>query len=306
METEIESLKKRILRLTNNNKSNIPAIPGLSFYKTESPTKPENILYEPRICLIAQGSKKVVLADETYIYDESRFLLTLIDIPALVQITEASKEKPYLGLVLKIDINEIAGLVAEGNIPYFNRQQPERGMATGKITLPLINAFNRLTDLIYEPENIPILAATIKREIFYRLLVSEQGMRLRNIVSDRSQGNKIAQIITWLKNNFTTTLHINGLAKQANMSKSAFHNHFRVMTSMSPLQFQKWLRLNEARRLMLTERIDASTAAFRVGYESPSQFSREYSRLFGKPPLRDIKSLHNFEEKTRKGPDYHN
>ncbi len=213
--------------------------------------------------------------------------------PALVQITEASKEKPYLGLVLKIDINEITNLIADVDITYSKRQQPERGMSTGKTTLPLINAFNRLIDLINEPENITILAPIIKREIFYRLLVSEQGMHLRNIVSKQSYGNKIAQVITWLKSNFTETLHIDILAKQANMSKSAFHEHFRVMTSMSPLQFQKWLRLNEARRLMLVERIDASTAAFMVGNESPSQFSREYKRLFKNPPLKDIENLLN-------------
>jgi transcriptional regulator GlxA family with amidase domain len=167
-------------------------------------------------------------------------------------------------------------------------------MSTGKATSYLINAFNRLIDLVNEPENIPVLSATIKREIFYRLLVSEHGMRLRNIVSERSHGNKIASIITWLKSNFAETLHVDTLAKQANMSKSAFHENFRVMTSMSPLQFQKWLRLNEARRLMLAERIDASTAAFKVGYESPSQFSREYKRFFGNPPLKDVENLLNF------------
>lgn len=295
MEKEIEALRKSIAGLTVNDQRNVTAIPGLSLYKTESPTKPENILYEPRICLIAQGAKRVVLTDEAYIYDESRFLLTSVDMPTLVQITRASKEKPYLGLILKLDPREISQLIADDNIPPPSRRQPERGMFTGEITLPLLNAFRRLIELLSEPENIPILAPVIKREIFYRLLVSDQGMRLRHIVSAGSRGHQIGQVINRLKSNFASPLHIDSLAKQANMSKSAFHHHFRILTAVSPLQFQKWLRLNEARRLMLAERIDAATAAFQVGYESPSQFSREYSRLFGNPPLRDIENLRNIE-----------
>lgn len=295
METEITALRKSIAESTGNNERNITAIPGLSLYRTESPTKPESILYEPRICVIAQGAKRVVLADEAYIYDESRFLLTSVDLPTFVQITKASKEKPYLGLVLKLDHREISQLIASDNLPSLRRQQPERGMTTGEITLPLLNAFRRLIELLSEPENIPILAPVIKREIFYRLLVSDQGMRLRHIVSAGSRGHQIAQVISWLKSNFASPLHIDNLAKQAKMSRSAFHHHFRILTAMSPLQFQKSLRLNEARRLMLAERIDAANAAFQVGYESPSQFSREYSRLFGSPPLRDIHNLRNFE-----------
>ena len=298
METELFALRKIIAELTKNNERNITAIPGLSLYKANSPTEPENILYEPRICLIVQGAKRVVLANETYIYDENRFLLTSVDLPALVQITEASMEKPYLGLVLKLDYREILELIAGNNIPSPRRQQLERGMATGEITFPLLNAFRRLIELLAEPENITVLAPIIRREIFYRLLISHQGMRLRHIVSAGSQGHQIAQTISWIKNNFTRPLQIDVLIKHANMSKSAFHYHFRTITAMSPLQFQKWLRLNEARRLMLAERTDAATAAFQVGYESPSQFSREYSRLFGNPPLRDVENLRNIEVVT--------
>ena len=164
-------------------------------------------------------------------------------------------------------------------------------MATGDVTLPLLTAFQRLIDLLDEPRDIPILAPNIQREIFYRLLVGDQGARLRQMASAGSQSNQIGRAIYWLKSNFTQTLRIDDLATQVNMSTSTFHHHFRAVTAMSPLQYQKWLRLNEARRLMLTENQDAAAAAFQVGYESPSQFNREYSRLFGKSPLRDITNL---------------
>jgi transcriptional regulator GlxA family with amidase domain len=164
-------------------------------------------------------------------------------------------------------------------------------MATGEVTLPLLAAFQRQIDLLDEPEDIPILAPIIQREIFYRLLVGDQGTRLRQMASVGSQSQHIARAIDWIKGNFTQPLRIDDLAKQVNMSTITFHHHFRTLTAMSPLQYQKWLRLNEARRLMLTERLDAATSAFQVGYESPSQFSREYSRLFGTSPLRDITNL---------------
>jgi AraC-like DNA-binding protein len=164
-------------------------------------------------------------------------------------------------------------------------------MATGEVTLPLLTAVQRLIELLADEKDIPILAPIIQREIIYRLLVGEQGTRLRQIASTGSQSHQIARAIDWLKANFTQSLRIDDLAAQASMSSSTFHHHFRSMTALSPLQFQKQLRLQEARRLMLAERLDAATAAFQVGYESPSQFSREYNRLFGSPPLRDIAKL---------------
>jgi AraC-like DNA-binding protein len=166
-------------------------------------------------------------------------------------------------------------------------QQSSRGMAIGEVTLPLLTAFQRLIDLLAAPQDIPILAPVIQREIMYRLLVGDQGARLRQIASAGSQSHQIAQAIDWLKSHYTHPLHIDDLAAQVHMSPSTFHHHFRALTAMSPLQYQKWLRLNEARRLMLTKRLDAATAAFQVGYESPSQFSREYRRVFGTPPSRD-------------------
>jgi AraC-like DNA-binding protein len=214
-----------------------------------------------------------------------------VDLPTVVQVIKASPEKPYLGMILKLDRREISQLMVDSKLPPPRAQQSSRGMATGDVTLPLLNAFQRLIDLLAEPKDIPILAPIIQREITYRLLVGDQGARLRQIASAGSQSQQIARAIDWLKGNFKQPLRIDDLASHVNMSTSTLHQHFRAMTAMSPLQYQKWLRLNEARRLMLTEHTDASTAAFHVGYESPSQFSREYSRLFGAPPLRDITNL---------------
>ncbi len=291
MEVAIEALGKIIARWTDKGDRRVTAIPGLSLYRRDEPTQPTSGMYEPSICMIAQGAKRVLLGDDTYVYDAHHFLITSVDLPTVVQIIKASREKPCLGLVLKLDQREISQLMVDSNLPPPRPQQSSRGMATGEVTLPLLTAFQRLIDLLAEPKDIPILAPIIQREIFYRLLVSDQGARLRQMASAGSQSHEIARAINWLKGNFTRPLRIDDLAAQVHMSASTFHHHFRAVTAKSPLQYQKWLRLYEARRLMLAENQDATTAAFQVGYESPSQFSREYSRLFGTPPLRDITSL---------------
>jgi len=291
MEVALEALGKSIARWTDKGDQRVTAIPGLSLYRRYEPTQPTSIMYEPRICMIAQGAKRVLLGDDTFVYDEHHFLIASVDLPTVVQIIKASREKPYLGLVLKLDQREMSQLMADSNLPPPRSQQSSRGMAVGEVTLPLLNGFQRLIDLLAEPKDIPILAPIIQREIVYRLLVGDQGARLRQIASVGSQSQQIARAIDWLKDNFTRPLRIDDLATQVNMSTSTFHHHFRALTAMSPLQYQKWLRLNEARRSMLTDHLDAATAAFQVGYESPSQFSREYGRLFGAPPLRDITNL---------------
>ena len=181
--------------------------------------------------------------------------------------------------------------MADSKLPLPQIQQSSRGMAAGILTVQLVTAMQRLIDLLDEQANIPILAPVIQREIVYRLLVGEQGMRLRQMAWVGSQSNQIAQAIHWLKENFSQPLKVDELARKNNMSKSTFHHHFRQLTDMSPLQYQKRLRLNEARRLMLLESMDVTRAAFEVGYESATQFTREYSRLFGAPPMRDVKNL---------------
>jgi len=291
LEVALEALRESIARWTVKGDLYETGIPSLSLHQRREPSPPISIVYEPRICVVAQGAKRVMLGDETYVYDTRHFLVTSVDLPTFVQIIKASPEKPYLGLVLKLDQREISQLMVDSNLPPPHPQQSSRGMATGEVTLPLLTAFQRLIDLLDEPKDIPILAPIIQREISYRLLIGDQGVRLRQMASVGSQSQQIARAIDWLKGNFTQPLRIDDLATQVNMSTSTFHHHFRSLTAMSPLQYQKWLRLNEARRLMLTDRLDAATAAFQVGYESPSQFSREYSRLFGDSPLRDISNL---------------
>jgi AraC-like DNA-binding protein len=299
MEVALEALAENIARWTEKGDHIETAIPGLALYRREEPTQPTSGMYEPSICWAAQGAKRVMLGDDTYVYDPHHFLITSVDLPTVWQIIEASRKKPCLGLMLKLDQREISQLMVDSHLPPPRAQKSSRGMATGEVTLPLLTAFQRLIDLLAEPKDIPILAPIIQREISYRLLVGDQGARLRQMASVGSQSHQITRAIGWLKGNFTRQLRIDDLATQVNMSTSTFHHHFRALTAMSPLQYQKWLRLNEARRLMLTERLDATTAAFQVGYESPSQFSREYSRLFGAPPLRDITSLRQLAPSER-------
>jgi len=291
LESALGVLAASIARWTENDYRLVTEIRGFSLFRRDEPTQPISAMYEPGICLAVQGAKRVLLGNESYVYGARRFLITSVDIPSIVQIIQASRTKPYLGLRLSFDLKEISQLMVDGNVPPPVNQPSRRGMATGEITQPLLAAFQRLIDLLDEPQDIPILAPIIQREIYYRLLVGDQGGHLRQITTVGSRSHRIAGAISWLKKNFAQPFHIDDLAAQVNMSKSTFHHHFRTVTAMSPLQYQKWLRLNESRRLMLTERFDAATAALHVGYESASQFSREYGRLFGAPPLRDIKSL---------------
>jgi AraC-like DNA-binding protein len=299
LEIAIEALGKSIARLTEKGELHTTAVPGLSLFRREEPTGPITGMYEPSVCLVAQGAKRVLLGDDTYVYDAHHYLITSVHLPTVVQIIEASREKPYLGLRLKLDQREISQLMVDSNLPPPRVQQSSRGMATGEVTLPLLTAIQRLIDLLAEQQDIPILAPIIQREIIYRLLVGDQGERLRQIASVGSQSHQIARAIDWLKGNFSQPLSIDNLAAHVRMSSSTFHHHFRSMTALSPLQFQKQLRLQEARRLMLADRMDAATAAFQVGYESPSQFSREYNRLFGAPPLRDITNLRHMADDER-------
>lgn len=291
MAVALEGLRDSIARSTDRGEQHTTAIPGLSLFRRDELTGPISGMYEPSICVVAQGAKRVLLGKETYIYDAHHYLITSVHLPTIVQIIDASREKPYLGLRLKLDLREIAQMMVDSALPAPRAQQSKRGMAVGEMTLPLLDAFHRLVDLLDDEKDIPILAPNIQREIIYRLLTGEQGVHLRQIAAAGSQSHQIARAVEWLKKNFMQSLRIDDLAKLAGMSASTFHHHFRLTTALSPLQFQKELRLREARRLMLMEQLDAATAGFQVGYESPSQFNREYSRLFGAPPLRDIKGL---------------
>ena len=284
-------LAARIARWTGDRNRLDTPIQGLTLHRWETPTEPTSYMLAPSICLIGQGRKRLFLGEDSYVYDAHRFLITSVDLPVVTQIIEADRQKPYLGLTMELDLRVIAQLMLDNNIASSHLPRDRLGIAVSEVSRPLLDAFNRLLDLLGQPNDIPALAPLIKQEIFYRLMTGEQGPRLRQITAIGNHGYKIARAIDWLKGNFSKPVKVEELARKSGLSVSAFHNHFRSMTAMSPLQFQKRMRLNEARRLMLTEHIDASRAAYEVGYESPSQFSREYSRLFGAPPMRDIKNL---------------
>jgi len=266
-------------------------IEGLGFFRREHPSPPVVCMVEPSIILVARGEKQLWVGGEGYPYDPSRFLITSLNLPANSEVLAASPEQPCLGLTLKLDVRMLAELAAQGGLSTVRDKSVVGGVGIGTVTDALLASFERLLALLEEPDAIAILAPLIKREIHYRLLMSDQANRLRQITAVDGQGYRIAKAIDWLKLNYTSALRVDELAAQVQMSAATFHHHFRQLTAMSPLQYQKWLRLNEARRLMLNEHKDVSTAAFKVGYESPSQFSREYSRLFGVPPKRDITVL---------------
>lgn len=284
-----QSLALTISSLMGNlNQLNTP-ISGLRLSRWCTPTEPASYMHSPSICLIAQGEKCVVVGEESYIYDPSHFLISSVDLPVVANITEATETFPFLGLVMELDLSVMSQLIVDSQMALNQMHKAHKAMAIGEVTLPIINAFQRLLDLIDEPESIKILEPIIKKEIFYRLLMTNQGMRLSQMVTAGSHSHHIAKAIDWLKACYAEPLNVNVLASESGMSKSAFYSHFRSITAMTPLQFQKRLRLNEARRLMLTENLDAVTTTFKVGYESSSQFNREYSRMFGHPPARDIK-----------------
>ncbi|WP_429513038.1 AraC family transcriptional regulator [Pseudomonas sp. BT76 TE3572] len=266
-------------------------IAGLGFFRREHPSPPVVCMVEPSIIIVARGEKQLWVGGEGYPYDTSRFLITSLDLPANSEVLAASPEQPCLGLTLKLDLRMLAELIAQSDLPPTRDRSVAKGVGIGSVTPAMLASFGRLLALLDEPESIPVLAPLIQREIHYRLLQSDQASRLRQITSVDGQGYRIAKAIDWLKLNYTSALRIEELAARVQMSTPTFHHHFRQLTTMSPLQYQKWLRLNEARRLMLNEHQDVSSAAYKVGYESPSQFSREYSRLYGVPPKRDIAVL---------------
>jgi AraC-like DNA-binding protein len=291
------ALAQRIARWTDGAEQFDTAIPGLAFYRHDTPTPPMNCMVGPSIALTVQGAKRALLGGRSYSYHSGRHLIAALNLPVVLQAVEAHPDQPYLSLVLELDARGIAELLLmQAEPPTLPAHaSTASGLAPslvlGDTTEALLELFLRLVKLLDEPAALAVIAPLVRKEIFYRLLTGEQGAWLWQMASAGSQNQRIARAIEWLKLNFAQPLRIEELAAHVQMSPSRFHHHFRALTAMSPLQFQKWLRLNEARRLMLADCIDASSAAFQVGYESPSQFSREYGRLFGAPPRRDIDDL---------------
>lgn len=266
------------------------AIGNLTFHRQSSVTESLFHAARPSVALIAQGGKQVTLGSDTFHYSRMQYLLTSVDLPVQVRVVEASVEAPHLCVVLGIDIADVAALL-DSESAGTAQQQPipaTRGISVSDVSPELLDAMLRLVRLLDQPGDIATLAPLIRRELTYRLLNGPVGARLRHMALASSQSHQVKQAIDWIKVHYAQPLRIEHLAGMANMSMSSLHHHFKAITAMTPMQYQKLLRLQEARRLMLVEQIDAGTAGYRVGYASESQFSREYSRQFGRAPMRDV------------------
>jgi len=246
--------------------------------------------YEPSVTVIAQGRKRVELGQKIFIYDASRFLLTSVDLPVVSRVIEATEKVPCLALSLKLEMPVVRELLSREEI-HAEALTDTPGMATGETTVEFLSACCRLVDLLNAPQDIPFLSGLIQREIIYRILRSAEGARLRTIATLGEQSHRTAKAIAWIRANYAKPLRVEDLAEISGMGVSTLHHHFRMLTAMSPLQYQKQVRLQAARGRMLMDGLDAASAAFEVGYESASQFNREYSRFFGQPPMRDIRAL---------------
>ncbi len=285
---ELASLAARFVKVDGEVRT---AIDGLSLSRRSSPSTPCHSSYRPCLAMVIQGAKSLQLGSATINYTKGEYLVTSLDLPVSWRVSEASPEAPHFCLSLAIDSEKLVNLLGQMDIRRnSNTSEVKRGIAVNAAPTELLDATIRLLRLLDTPNEISIMAPLVEQEILYRLLTGSDGERLINIATVDSHANRIARAIGWLRQNFALPLRIEQLAEYVNMSVSSFHHHFKAITAMTPVQYQKQLRLNEARRLLLVERLDAGTAGHRVGYQSPSQFSREYSRFYGNPPLRDIEA----------------
>jgi AraC-like DNA-binding protein len=267
------------------------AIPRLSFVRFSTPHQPMPAHYPPCFCLITQGSKAIAFGDDRLVYDAARFVVAAVDLPVTGVVLEATPEKPYLCVMLEIDTPELASVMLEAETPAQADSGSQRGLFLGDASELFIDAVWRLMRLLDTPQDIRALAPLAEREVLYRLLQSNAGGRLRDVLAGHGPARRIAQSIVWLRTHYHEPLRVERLAGAAHMSPSSFHAHFKRVTAMSPVQYQKLLRLQEARRLLMTDAVDAATAGHRVGYQSPSQFSREYRRAFGTTPRADHRDI---------------
>jgi AraC-like DNA-binding protein len=269
----------------------LEAAPGLFLYRFAVPTGPRYGVSEPSFCVIAQGSKEVLLGGERYRYDAFHYLLASMGLPVVSHIVDASRQRPYLAVRLVLDPATVSAVLLETGLLASQSDDDIKALAVSQLDADLLDALVRYVRLLDTPEDLGALAPLIRREIVYRLLLGEQGGRLRQIASVDGRAHRIAKAIEQLREHRGKPLRIAGLARQLGMSVSGFHHQFKAVTAMSPLQFQKQLRLQEARRLLLAGAADAATAGYRVGYDDPAHFSREYKRMFGAPPMRDVGRL---------------
>ena len=283
-------LVERIARAIRED-GRVEPLKGLRLHRASSPTESVHGMSNLAFCVIAQGSKEVFLGDNRYQYDPAHYLLATANLPVVSQIIEASQERPYLSLRLKLDPTLVGSVMVEAGHFSPRSHADVRAINVSPLDASLLDAVVRLVRLLDTPAEAPFLAPLITREIVYRLLMGEQGDRLRHIAVQGGHTHRIARAIERLRKEFDQPLRIDGIARELGMSVSSFHHHFKAVTAMSPLQFQKQMRLQEARRLMLGEGLDAAGAGYRVGYNDASHFNREYKRLFGLPPLRDVERV---------------
>jgi AraC-like DNA-binding protein len=288
---DIRELAELIEQFSGGAETCKTPIPRVFLHHAAHVSQPLHVVYQPAVCFIAQGGKQAMAGESVYSYRKGDYLIVSVDVPIAGRITEASPQAPFLCLRVDLDPGVIGALMLESDIERASRDQPQPSLAVSPMTDELLDAAIRLVRLLHTPRDIPILAPLAEREILYRLLRGEQTSRMAQIAFAESKLQQVNRAITWVKANFRAPFSVERLAEEARMSTSALHQHFKTVTGMTPLQYQKQLRLQEARRLMLTEATDAAIAGHAVGYDSPSQFSREYRRLFGAPPLRDIEKL---------------
>lgn len=266
-------------------------IPRLTLHQRTAPTAACHVTYEPSVVLVVQGRKEIQIGSQTITYDSSRYVLTSVDLPTVTRVAEASPARPCLAATLRLDISIVREFLSREELHFSYAPADTHGMALAPVTANFLSAWCRMLDLLSNPDDIPFLSGLIEREIIYRVLRGPEGARLRAIATSGDQSQRTAKAIGWIKTNYMKSLRIDELAEVTGMAVSTLHHHFRALTGMSPLQYQKQIRLQAARARMLADSVDAATVAFEVGYESASQFNREYSRLFGQPPIRDIRHL---------------
>jgi len=278
-----------LAQLATSDGTHATVLPNLTLFRSSCESVSNCAMYEPSVVLVAQGEKQVELGDQHFAYDEANYLVSAIDVPVAARITRASAQRPYLCMVVKIDLPQLGEMVAR-----LGPGEPgvaPRAVGVSPMTGEVLEAALRLLKVAAAPKDATILGPLAEQELLYRVLTGALGPMLRRFLAAGSPTKQIAWAIGWLRTHFDRPLRIEELAQQAHMSASSLHHHFKALTHLSPLQFQKQLRLQEARRLMMAERLDAASAAERVGYESPSHFSRDYARRFGAPPGRDVAQL---------------
>lgn len=287
----LNALVEIIARHTPEDGTYPSTLPGVTLIRASSPTMPMPVIYTPTLCLVAQGTKEARLGETTYRYNAENYLIASVELPVMGSVIEATEERPYLCLQLDVDMAELSELAITYPGSLTDAQDPPTGIMLNKTTPELLDAAVRLASLLDTPHDIDALAPLTLREILYRLLTGPQGNVIRHMAQAESRLNQIARAIIWIRTHFREACRIEQAASVAGMSRSTFHHHFKAVTTMSPITFRTHLRMQEARRLMVSDAVDAASAGFHVGYESPSQFSRDYVRIFGMSPARHASQL---------------